>query len=363
MTTTSTNGVDAGGTAADERDVLLSVTDLVQTYTTISPGYGKRTIQAVSGVSFEIHAGETLALVGESGCGKSTLARTVLQSPRPKAGTVEFRGEPITGLTPKQLRKALLGMQVIFQDPYGSLDPHWRVTDLIAEPMRIQKMNTQKERLDRAEELMVAVGLDPVVHGRRRPRELSGGQCQRVAIARALGLSPSLLVCDEPVSALDVSVQAQILNLFENLRKEFSLSYLFITHDLAVAKHVSDSIAVMYLGKIVEIGPAAEIYRAPLHPYSAALLSAIPDPDSNIASEQSVVRLQGDLPSAANPPSGCRFRTRCPLAQARCAEEEPPLVTLGPSHKVACHFPLTGVTISEAALRSRNSASTGGASN
>jgi oligopeptide/dipeptide ABC transporter ATP-binding protein len=361
VTATFANGASADGSATADRDVLLSVNDLVQTYTTISPGYGKRTIQAVSGVSFDIRAGETLALVGESGCGKSTLARTVLQAPPPKSGSVVFRGETITGLRDKQLRKALLGMQVVFQDPYGSLDPHWRVADLISEPLRIQKMSTPKERLDRAEELMVAVGLDPVVHGKRRPRELSGGQCQRVAIARALGLNPSLLVCDEPVSALDVSVQAQILNLFERLRKEFSLSYLFITHDLAVAKHVSDSIAVMYLGKLMEIGPAADIYRAPLHPYSAALLSAIPDPDSNISSEQTVVRLQGDLPSAANPPSGCRFRTRCPLAQEKCAEQEPPLVEMGPGHKVACHFPLTGVTISEAALRGRDRASTGGA--
>jgi oligopeptide transport system ATP-binding protein len=318
-------------------------------------------IQAVSGVSFEIHAGETLALVGESGCGKSTLARTVLQSPPPKSGTVEFRGEPITGISAKQLRTALLGMQVVFQDPYGSLDPHWRVIDLIAEPLRIHKMSTPKERQDRAEELMRAVGLDPVVHGRRRPRELSGGQCQRVAIARALTLSPSLLVCDESVSALDVSVQAQILNLFESLRTEFALSYLFITHDLAVAKHVSDSIAVMYLGKIVEIGPAAQIYQAALHPYSAALLSSIPDPDADLEAQSDAVRLQGELPSASNPPSGCRFRTRCPLAQAKCAEEEPPLVELGPAHKVACHFPLTGTTLAEAMSLAGSTATAGGA--
>jgi oligopeptide transport system ATP-binding protein len=312
-------------------------------------------------VSFEIHTGETLALVGESGCGKSTLARTVLQSPPPKSGTVAFNGEPLTGISPKELRKALLGMQVVFQDPYGSLDPHWRVADLISEPLRIHKISSPKERLDRAEELMRAVGLDPLVHGMRRPRELSGGQCQRVAIARALALNPSLLVCDESVSALDVSVQAQILNLFERLRSEFALSYLFITHDLAVAKHVSDSIAVMYLGKIVEIGPAAEIYRASLHPYSAALLSAIPDPDANLDEQRDVVRLQGELPSASNPPSGCRFRTRCPLAQPQCAEVEPPLVELAPGHKVACHFPLVGDTLAEATARVGSTALAGDA--
>lgn len=354
------SGIDAGA-LVERGDVLLSVNDVVQTYTTISPGYGKRTIQAVSGVSFDIHAGETLALVGESGCGKSTLARTVLQSPPPKSGTVAFKGEPLTNISARALRTALLGMQVVFQDPYGSLDPHWRVADLIAEPLRIHKISSPKERLERAEELMRAVGLDPLVHGRRHPRELSGGQCQRVAIARALALSPSLLVCDESVSALDVSVQAQILNLFESLRSEFALSYLFITHDLAVAKHVSDSIAVMYLGKIVEIGPAADIYRAALHPYSAALLSAIPDPDADLGSQQVAVRLQGELPSASNPPSGCRFRTRCPLAQPQCAEVEPPLVELAPGHKVACHFPLTGTTLAQATSRVGSTALTGDA--
>jgi oligopeptide/dipeptide ABC transporter ATP-binding protein len=321
---------------------LLEVNDLVQTYVVNSPGTGRRVVQAVSGVSFTMRAGETLTLVGESGCGKSSLARAVLQLPRPTSGSVEFKGRTLTDLHGRELAVALRGVQMIFQDPYGSLDPHWKIGDLVAEPLRINGVGSKAERALRADHLLEIVGLSPLNYRDRHPRELSGGQCQRVAIARALALDPNLLVCDEPVSSLDVSIQAQILNLFEDLRKELQLSYLFITHDLAIAKHVSDRIAVMYLGKIVEIGDAARIYTAPQHPYASALLEAIPDPDAPQTATPRV-RLSGELPSASNPPSGCRFRTRCPLAQDICAEVEPPLRQIGNfDHAVACHFPLGG---------------------
>jgi oligopeptide/dipeptide ABC transporter ATP-binding protein len=324
---------------AENREPLLEVVDVVQTFTTFAPTLGRRTIQAVSGVSLEIYPGETLALVGESGCGKSTLARTILQSPKPKSGNIVFDDVDLVPLRERALSKAIVGMQVIFQDPYGSVDPHWRLVDVVAEPLRIHKIGTPKERATRAEELLEAVGLNPAVFSQRRARTLSGGQCQRVAIARSLALSPKLIVCDEPVSSLDVSVQAQILNLFEDLQQQFGLAYLFITHDLAVAKHVSDRIAVMYLGKLVEIGSVADVFAGAIHPYCAALISAIPDPDSADVSGR--ITLTGDLPSAADPPSGCRFRTRCPQAAEICAVEEPPLVDYGGGHRAACHFPLT----------------------
>ena len=323
----------------EARTPLLEVVDVVQTFTTFAPSLGRRTVQAVSGVSLEIYPGETLALVGESGCGKSTLARTILQSPKPKSGNILFNDVDLAALKERELSKAIVGIQVIFQDPYGSVDPHWRLDDVVAEPLRIHKVGTAKERLKRAAELLEAVGLDPTAYSGRRARTLSGGQCQRVAIARSLALSPKLIVCDEPVSALDVSVQAQILNLFEDLQQQFGLAYLFITHDLAVAKHVSDRIAVMYLGKLVEIGSVTEVFNRPVHPYSAALISAIPDPDSSVASGR--ITLTGDLPSAADPPSGCRFRTRCPHAADICAAQEPPLIDYGGGHRAACHFPLT----------------------
>lgn len=319
---------------------LLEIRDVVQTYHVESVGSGRRSVQAVSGVSFDMAAGETLTLVGESGCGKSSLARAVLQLPRPTSGQVRFGGKELTALRGRELGEALAGMQLIFQDPFNSLDPHWKVRDIVAEPLRIHHYGSKAKRYTRADELIDAVGLSPLVHGPRHSRELSGGQAQRVAIARALALEPKLVVCDEPVSALDVSIQAQILNLFEDLRSDYGLSYLFITHDLAIAKHVSDRIAVMYLGKVVELSDASSIFRSPLHPYSAALLSAIPDPD--IASQEGIrrIRLVGDLPSASNPPSGCRFRTRCPYAQDICTSDEPPLQQVSATRSVACHFPL-----------------------
>jgi len=324
---------------AEPAEPLLRIADLVQTYTTFSPGIGRRTIQAVSGVSVDVYREETLALVGESGCGKSTLARCVLQAPKPKSGRIEFKGVDLVPLHERALSRALLGLQAVFQDPFGSIDPHWHVVDIVAEPLRIHKVGTSKERLNRARELLDAVGLSPLIYGSRRPRELSGGQCQRVAIARALALSPTLLICDEPVSSLDVSVQAQILNLFEDLKQNLGLSYLFITHDLAVAKHVSDRVAVMYLGKVVETSSVLDLFDRPLHPYSAALLSAIPDRSTGRRTER--IPLRGDLPSAADPPSGCRFRTRCAFAQGICAEVEPPLVDYGNGRFAACHFAFT----------------------
>jgi oligopeptide transport system ATP-binding protein len=331
---------DAPSDTSPSGDLLLSVENVVQTFTIRNPSSGVRRIQAVSGVSLHLDRGETLALVGESGCGKSTLARTILQEPPPQTGRVVFRGQELTALKGQALQRARLGIQAVFQDPHGSLDPHWRIRDLVAEPMRVNDLHPKAECYRRADELLDAVGLNPLIFGDRRPREMSGGQCQRVGIARALAVDPALLVCDEPVSSLDVSVQAQILNLFERLRREMELSYLFITHDLAVAKHVSDRIAVMYLGKVVEVGPAKSIYAGALHPYSAALLSAIPDPDAAQGSERERVELTGELPSAANPPSGCRFRTRCPFAQEICSEEEPLLSAASDGHFVACHFPL-----------------------
>lgn len=333
---------------------ILELRNVVQEFTINTPRQGKRRVQAVSDVSLAIETGETLGLVGESGCGKSSLARSILQEPRPKSGEVRFQGTDLAKLRGRELRANMRGLQVVFQDPYASLDPRWRVKDLIAEPLVVHGDGTPAENDARVEQLLEAVGLDPIVYADRRPRELSGGQCQRVAIARALAMQPSLLLCDEAVSSLDVSVQAQILNLFEGLREQFHLSYLFITHDLNVARHVSDRIAVMYLGKVVEVAPSQHVFKQPFHPYTAALLSSIPNTDGSRV--ESRIRLQGDLPSPTNPPSGCRFRTRCPFAQQRCAEEEPPLVELAPRHFAACHYPLKSdaeTEIPETAIQGR----------
>jgi oligopeptide transport system ATP-binding protein len=322
-----------------EKAPLLDVRHLVQEFAVRSVAGGSRKLQAVADVSFGVAEGETLSLVGETGCGKSSLARAILQIPKPKSGEVCFGGVDLVPLRGGKLREASRGLDVVFQDPYSSLDPRWRVADLVTEPMLLNKVGSQEERKARSDFLLEQVGLDPVVHGGRKSRELSGGQSQRVAIARALALQPRLLVCDEPVSSLDVSVQAQILNLFEVLRVEFGLSYLFITHDLAVARRISDRVAVMYLGKVVEIANGPELYDHPLHPYSAALISSIPT-GRDKPNSVSRIRLSGALPSAANPPSGCRFHTRCPFAQDICSVEEPPLKVFEGSRSVACHFPL-----------------------
>jgi oligopeptide/dipeptide ABC transporter ATP-binding protein len=328
-------------TSTVQGEDLLQVRHLTQEF--VAKGYAgvkRGVVRAVSDVSFEIQAGETLGVVGETGCGKSTLARSVLQAPKPAAGEVWFRGQDLTKLNNNALRDARRHIQMVFQDPYSSLNPRWRVTELVEEPLFVYKVGTAESRRQRAAELLDLVGLDPARHGRQRPRQLSGGQCQRVAIARALALSPDLVVYDEAVSSLDVSVQAQVLNLLEQLKADLGLSYLFIAHNLAVVKHVSDRVAVMYLGKFCEVGPAEGLYQQPLHPYTAALLAAIPEAEPTANSNRTNAHLSGAHPSPIDPPSGCRFRTRCPLAQERCAEEEPPLRVLAPGHAVACHFPL-----------------------
>ena len=319
---------------------LLSVRDLVQEFTVRERGGGKvGVVQAVSGVSFDIMAGETLGIVGETGSGKSTLARAILQAPRPKSGSVTFRGTELTKLRGGSLLQARRHMQFVFQDPFGSLDPKWKVRSIVAEPLVAYHTGNGTARRKRVNELLDLVGMDPARYAKRHPRELSGGQAQRVAIARAVALEPSLLICDEAVSSLDVLIQAQVLNLFERLRTELGLSYLFIAHDLALVKQVSDRVAVMYLGKLCETGPGEAVYREPLHPYTRALLDSIPSTEPGAARASSVI--QGEPPSPINPPSGCRFRTRCPRATGLCAEEEPRPRELAPGHAVACHFPLT----------------------
>jgi oligopeptide/dipeptide ABC transporter ATP-binding protein len=331
------------GPAAGERpagEPLLSVRDLVQEFTVRERGGVKAgVVQAVSGVSFDIMAGETLGIVGETGSGKSTLARAILQAPRPKSGSVVFRGTELTTLRGGRLLQARRHMQFVFQDPFGSLDPKWRVRSIVDEPLVAYHTGDRAARHKRIDDLLDLVGLDPARYAKRHPRELSGGQAQRVAIARAVALEPSLLICDEAVSSLDVLIQAQVLNLFERLRAELGLSYLFIAHDLSLVKQVSDRVAVMYLGKLCETGPGELVYRQPLHPYTRALLDSIPSTEPGAGRASTVIR--GEPPSPINPPSGCRFRTRCPRATELCATDEPLPRELAPGHLVACHFPLT----------------------
>lgn len=311
-------------------DTLVGVRDLVKHF----PVEGSDDlVRAVDGVTFQIFAGETLGLVGESGCGKSTVGRCLLRLIEPTSGHVNFQGRDILALDKKELRQIRREMQIIFQDPYASLNPRMKIGDIVGEPLVIHNEGTKTERRERVAQLLRRVGLDPDYMD-RYAHEFSGGQRQRIGVARTLALNPKLIVADEPVSALDVSVQAQVVNLLQELQQEFKLTYLFISHGLAVVEHISTRVAVMYLGRIVEIAPAAELYANPLHPYTQALLSAIPIPDPR--QKRNRIILQGDVPTPINPPSGCRFRTRCPIAIEDCAHTDPELREVLPGHTVAC---------------------------
>jgi peptide/nickel transport system ATP-binding protein len=329
VTDTASTAVDSASTETD----LLSVEDLH-----VSFQKGNTTVQAVAGITFTMRQGETMGLVGESGCGKTTTGRAIVQVERATSGRIRFGDTELTALSRGDLRTLRTQVQMIFQDPISSLNPRRKVVDIVAEPLTIWRIGSKEERRNQANAMLDTVGIDPFLNGNRHPREFSGGQCQRISIARALVMRPKLLVCDEIVSALDVSVQAQILNLLEDLKREYHLTVLFIAHDLAVVKNVSDRVAVMYLGRLCEIAPSDLLYEAPAHHYTAALLSSAVEPDPE--AERTTIALTGEPPSPINPPSGCRFRTRCPRAEGRCAEEVPEMRQIAPGHQVACHFPI-----------------------
>jgi oligopeptide transport system ATP-binding protein len=338
--------MSSGATLAPPSSAEVDAAPLVQVdglkmYFPVSSGIFQRQtayVQAVDDVSFEVRRGETLGLVGESGCGKTTVGRTMLQLYRPTAGAVVFDGTDLTRLRGEELRRRRRHFQMIFQDPYASLDPRSTVASIVAEPLEVHGLARGAAKRERVMELLQQVGLNPAF-AERYPHEFSGGQRQRIGIARALAASPSFIVCDEPISALDVSIQAQIINLLERLQEQLGLTYLFIAHDLAVVRHICDRVAVMYLGKIVEIAERSALYEHPRHPYTKALLSAVPVPDPRIERTRERIILSGDVPSPINPPGGCRFHPRCPFAQPRCAIEEPPLAaTTDPQQRAACHF-------------------------
>jgi len=323
---------------ASKQEMLLSVKDLVKHFP-IRQGiiFSKQigAVQAVDGISFDVQKGETLGLVGESGCGKTTAGRCILRLIEPTSGEIVFDGKNVPSLPKDELRELRKDMQIIFQDPYGSLNPRMTVGDIIGEPLHIHKLAKGAAKEQRVREILEVVGLS-AFHARRFPHEFSGGQRQRIGIARALAVDPRLIICDEPVSALDVSIQAQVINLLQDLQQEFGLTYLFIAHDLSVVKHISDRVAVMYLGKIVELTGKNQLYKSPKHPYTQALLSAIPEADPTIKKDRII--LKGDVPSPINPPSGCRFHTRCPKAMDICGRVEPEFVDSGHGHFVACHL-------------------------
>ncbi|MFN8022322.1 MAG: ABC transporter ATP-binding protein [Acidimicrobiales bacterium] len=318
----------------DDADVLLRVEDLVVEFPVGRTGLK---VNAVSGISFDVRKGETLGLVGESGCGKSTTGRAIMQLPRPTSGSVVFEGTELTQLAGDPMREARTRMQMIFQDPISSLNPRRKVRQIVMEPLTIWKRGTEADRAKKVDSILEEVGIDPVRAGESQPHQFSGGQCQRISIARSLVLDPSLIICDEPVSALDVSVQAQVLNLLEDLKQEYGLTLIFIAHDLAVVKNISDRVAVMYLGKMCEVAPSDVLYENPAHHYTSVLLNSIPVPDPEVAVTKTAI--EGEPPSPVLPPPGCRFNPRCPAAQDICRSEEPQLREIGPNHFVACHFP------------------------
>ena len=324
---------------SDKPEALLQVRDLKMHFPIYRGVFQRQVgaVRAVDGISFDVIRGETLGLVGESGCGKSTTGRTILQLYKPTAGEVNFDGANLITLHGEDLRKMRRKMQMIFQDPYASLNPRMTVEQIVGEPLIAHNVATGKEIEERVKHLLEIVGLNPSFIS-RYPHEFSGGQRQRIGVARALALQPSFIICDEPISALDVSIQAQVVNLLEDLQEQFNLTYLFIAHDLSMVRHISKRVAVMYLGVIVELTDRDELYNSPLHPYTQALLSAVPVPDPVLDAQRKRTILEGDVPSPANPPSGCRFRTRCPIAESLCAESRPDFREVKPGHFVACHL-------------------------
>jgi peptide/nickel transport system ATP-binding protein len=318
-----------------EQDPLLRIEDLVMEF----PAGRGRKVHAVSGISLDILPGETLGLVGESGCGKSTTGRAILQLPPPTSGHIWFRGTDLTGLGGRELRRMRTNVQMIFQDPISSLNPRRRIGEVVGEPLRVWGPKDKEAQRQLVDDMLEAVGIDPVAARGKRPHEFSGGQCQRISIARSLVMEPQLIICDEPVSALDVSVQAQILNMLEDLKVKYGLTLVFIAHDLAVVKNISDRVAVMYLGKLCEVSESDDLYAHPAHPYTGLLLGSSPVPDPETSLDDSMLT-DGELPSPMNPPSGCRFRTRCPRADEVCEMVEPLMRPVGPDHFVACHHPL-----------------------
>ena len=320
-------------------EVLLRVEDLKMHFPIYRGVFQRQVgaVRAVDGISFDVYRGETLGLVGESGCGKSTTGRAILQLYKPTAGNVHFDGKDLVKLKGEEMRQMRRKMQMIFQDPYASLNPRMTVGQLVGEPLQVHNVAAGAEMNDRVAKLLELVNLNPAF-ATRYPHEFSGGQRQRIGVARALALQPSFIICDEPISALDVSIQAQVVNLLEELQEQFNLTYLFIAHDLSMVRHISKRVAVMYLGVIVELAEREELYKQPLHPYTQALLSAVPIPDPVADAKRKRTVLEGDVPSPANPPSGCRFRTRCPIAEAICAESRPEFREIKPGHFMACFF-------------------------